>query len=142
MANLIPVLSLLIALLAVFVGPFVTLRSDKMKLDAERRRQWEVELRQKLAEFLGATVHYYAAGFEDREDAEYLHVTHLEYELELLLDPDVPEHAELSSSLQTIHHSLSSGREGEKDFVQSHKRASALAHRALGIVSVSSSGGK
>ncbi|HVF58818.1 MAG TPA: hypothetical protein VNJ70_03275 [Thermoanaerobaculia bacterium] len=122
MKDLITVLSLTVALLAVFVGPFVTWRTTCLKLESDRRTAWAAEVRQKLAEFLGKTLHYFTAGFEDRDDVEYLHIDQLRYELELLLDPQLSAHATLIAAISTILGSLKAGHVQEGEFIRAHTR--------------------
>jgi hypothetical protein len=131
MNTLIPVLSLFVALLAVFVGPLVTWRTTRLKLEADRRSAWANEVRQKLAEFLGKTLHYYTAGFEDRTDAEYLQIGQLQYELELLLSRSIPGQEKLLSVLGVILGSLHAGPPESTAFVSAHEEARHLAQALL-----------
>lgn len=87
--DLIPVLSLLVAALAVFVGPLVSWAMTRRQLEASQRiasrqlvgpmrQAWINDLRAKLAELLSSALHYFVAGFEDRTDKEYRRLTQLE----------------------------------------------------------------
>lgn len=49
------------------------------------RQAWINNLRDLLSEITSSALHYYVAGFEDRTDQEYQHLTHLEYKIKLML---------------------------------------------------------
>jgi Zn-dependent protease with chaperone function len=79
----IAILSLVVAALAVFVGPLISWFVSKRQLAsslevankqvvAPMRQAWINNLRDVLSELLSSALHYYVSGFEDRSDAEYL----------------------------------------------------------------------
>src|SRR5216683_8062210 len=97
MDKLIPVLSLVVAALAVFVGPFISLRVARRQvmaslevankqITAPMRQAWINSLRDLLAELTSSAQHYYVAGFEDRTDQEYQRLTLLEQKVRLMLN--------------------------------------------------------
>lgn len=85
----IPILSLVVAALAVFVGPIISRRVANRQLEANldvankqiiapMRQGWINMLRDLLSEITSSALHYHVAGFEDRTDEDYQHLTHLE----------------------------------------------------------------
>jgi hypothetical protein len=84
-----------------------------MQVISPMRQAWINSLREKLAELIGYSLHYYQAGYEDRSDAEYRRMTLLSQEVELMLNPieDTPRLliAEMRKMLGSINeHVLSS----------------------------------
>lgn len=88
MDNITSVLSLIVAALAVFFGPFISLhvarRQVRSSLDvanrqitAPMRQAWINALRDLLSELCSSAHHYFVAGFDNREDGEYQRLTHL-----------------------------------------------------------------
>lgn len=79
---MIPILSLAVAVLAVFVGPLLSQRVARRQvvsslevankqIIAPMRQVWINNLRNLLAELASSALHYYVAGYEDRTDEEY-----------------------------------------------------------------------
>lgn len=77
-----PVLSLVVAALAVFVVPLISWLITKRQLAsllevankqiiAPMRQAWINNLRDLVAELTSSALHYYVAGFEERTDEEY-----------------------------------------------------------------------
>ena len=96
--EVIPILSLIVPLLAVFVGPLVSWAIAERQIETARRlankqivapmRRARINVhRKKLAELSASTRHYFVAGFEDRIDAEYQRLTELEEEIVLMVNP-------------------------------------------------------
>ncbi|BAP14713.1 hypothetical protein AS19_18620 [Alcanivorax sp. NBRC 101098] len=146
MSNLttwLPILSLVVAALAVFVGPFVSFQVAKSQskvslkvankqIIAPMRQIWINKLRDLVAEILGKSAHYYGAGFEEREDSEYLHITELEYRLQLLLNTSETDHKQLITHVRSLINSLAkSGAEQDEAFRASHKAVSELTPKIL-----------
>ncbi len=92
MGQVIPILSLVIAVLATIVGPTArrqissSLQIARIQAAAPVAQLWIRELRDSIAELCGHSRHYWAAGFEDREDADYKRITFLEHKVALMLD--------------------------------------------------------
>lgn len=107
----ISILSLSVAGLAVFVGPFISLviakrqitsstRTSEKQIISPIRQAWINELRMIIAELTSKAAHYWASGYEDREDADYYRITELEHQLKLYLNPRESDHLEL---LDKVH---------------------------------------
>jgi hypothetical protein len=139
-----PVLSLAVAALAVVVGPFVswhvasrqsatTLRVSNKQIVAPMRQAWINSLRELIAELLGKCAHYWAAGFEDRADSEYLRITELIYKLELFMNPNEEDHVHLVKSANDMERALSAGstQETDRQFWDAHRSTADLAQKIL-----------
>jgi len=68
--ELIPVLSLMVAALAVFFGPLLSARVAKRAMLGPMRQKWINDLRELLSEISSRCLHYFQAGYEDRSDQE------------------------------------------------------------------------
>jgi len=95
-----PIISLIIAALAVGVGPYITLRISRRQIELSRRiaskqivapmRQvWINELRNKVAELSSSALHCWntGSGLDARTDAEVRRLGQLEQEIELMINP-------------------------------------------------------
>ena len=139
--DLIPVLSLLVAALAVFVGPLVSWAMARRQLETSQliarrqlvgpmRQAWINDLRRALAELLSSALHYFVAGFDDRTDKEYRRLTELEQEIILMVNPNEKEHVALLATIRDMVGALQAGRlEGQ--FTSSYEQATELAQRIL-----------
>jgi hypothetical protein len=108
-----PVLSLIIAALAVFVGPFITLRIGRKQIELSRRiaskqivapmrQAWINELRNKVAELSGSALHYWNTGFDDRKDEEVKRIWQLEEEIKLMINPIEEDHKKLVETVRQL----------------------------------------
>jgi len=142
MKDLIPILSLIVAALAVFVGPVISylvvkrqiasaLAASHKQIIAPMRQAWINSLRDLLAEFTSSALHYYCAGFEERDDSEYRHLTLLEHRIQLMLNPAEDDHTDLQQLIRKMVTSLGRGKEGDEDFCRSHTEVMALSRRIL-----------
>ena len=131
----IPLLSLIVAMLAVFVGPFISLlvakkqiknslRITNKQIIAPIRQAWINELRTLLADISGKCAHYWASGYEEREDSDYQHITEAISKLSLYINPNEDEHIELLNIVQIMEKSLSLGGsiENDKSFWLAHEQ--------------------
>jgi hypothetical protein len=100
---------------------------------APMRQAWINNLRELLAELSGKGAHYWAAGFEEREDAEYMRIKELVSRLELYLNPKEDDHAQLVVSVRSMVGALSQGSNPQTDeaFWEAHEKVSALAKTIL-----------
>ncbi len=109
----IPILSLIVAALAVFVGPVIswrvarrqltaTLEVSNKQITAPMRQAWINNLRDILSEIASSALHYHVAGFEERTDQEYQHLTHLEYKVILVLNPHENDHQRLEKLISQM----------------------------------------
>lgn len=106
----IPILSLIVAALAVFVGPFVSwrvareqtessLKAANKQIIAPMRQAWINSLRDLLAEFTATAMHYYLTGTEHRTDAEFERLTLLQHKVLLMLNPVESDHKDLQDAI-------------------------------------------
>jgi hypothetical protein len=91
----IPILSLVIAALAVIVGPFVSWRVANRQIIAPMRQAWINELRKNLARLLGSASFYLAAGVDTGDAKEYKQLVEIQQEIELTINPREEQHKEL-----------------------------------------------
>lgn len=148
-----PVLSLIVAALAVFFGPliswfvakrqtevalknadkqsFTSLRIANKQIIAPMRQAWINNLRDLLAELLGKCEHYWAAGFEDREDQEYQRITELKNKLALFINPNEKDHLALLEQAQTMIGGIGCGKSGDEKFWTAHKSTMELSQKIL-----------
>jgi hypothetical protein len=142
MNDYLPFLSLLVAALAVFVGPFISyfiarrqleglLATSYKQIIAPMRQAWIDKLRDLLAKLTSHSLHYYCAGFEERHDSDYQHLTLLEHRIQLMLNPKEDDHIELEKQIRKMVSSLSIGKDGDEDFRTSHTKVMELSRRIL-----------
>jgi hypothetical protein len=138
MKDAIPILSLAIALLAVFFGPilswFISRRQTTASLavankqiTAPMRQAWINALRELTAELTSRAIHYFVAGFEDRTDAEYQQLTLLEHRISLMLNAAEQDHQQFEQSIRSMIDSLSRGKVADTSFVPAYDQTRALA---------------
>lgn len=143
MDKTIPILSLVVAAVAVFVGPIVswlvakrqvasslTLADKQMRaslsvankqITAPMRQAWINSLRDVLAELTSSALHYHVAGFEERTDEEYRRLTLLEHKVVMMLNPQEDDHKQLEKLIRQLVDALSRGREAEAEFPDLHR---------------------
>ena len=106
-------LSLIVAVLAVVVGPYVSLtiarrqiraslEASNKKITAPMRQEWINKLRELLAELASSAQHYYVTGFEDRTDEEYQRLTLLQAHILLMLNSNEEDHQRLAKLTRRI----------------------------------------
>ena len=138
----ISILSLIVALLAVIVGPLVSSLITRRTLDsAERasvrqviapmRQAWINDLRSRLAELSATTLHYVVAGYEERTDAEYRRVAQVEQEMVLMLNPVEQDHKALEQTIRQLVSSLEAGKAVDAPFIAAHERLTELGRTIL-----------
>lgn len=138
-----PVLSLLVAVLAVFVGPLISWAIAKRQIDlsfkmtnkqivAPMRQAWINSLRDLMAEFLAKSVHYWAAGYDNRTDKEYLRMEELQSKLHLMINPKEEDHNRLKEQVKIVVNYISSGNVRDDAVLQkAHKQAEELTQTIL-----------
>lgn len=142
MDNVIPILSLIVAGLAVFFGPIISyivvkrqiassLASYHKQIIAPMRQAWINNLRDLLAELSGKSLHYFCSGFEEREDCEYQELTLLEHRIQLMLNAKEEDHNQLEKLIRSMISSLDRGKEGDECFRKSHTEVMELSRRIL-----------
>jgi hypothetical protein len=142
MEKTIPILSLIVAALAVFVGPLISLKVARRQvisslevankqIIAPMRQAWINSLRDLLAEFAGSALHYFVAGYEDRSDAEYLRLSLLEHKISLMLNAKEDDHRNIEILMREMLKAIESGRKGDTDFQVSHPALMKLSREVL-----------
>lgn len=141
--DLAPVLSLLVALMAVFVGPFISwkvansqskisLQIANKQITGPMRQAWINTLRDIVSDLLGKSAHYWAAGYEDREDDEYRYITELLSRLELQINPNEEDHARLVEKAYKMQsHINSNNMNTDEVFWALHKEVKEIAQQIL-----------
>lgn len=142
-SQLIPVLSLIVAALAVFFGPFITLYIGRKQIELSRRiaskqivapmrQAWINDIRDKLAELSSTALHFLNAGFEQRKDEEYKRLHQLEEEITLRINPSEPDHLELLKTIRKMMLALQSGVHDVEildNFIEAHQKTRSLGQR-------------
>jgi len=142
MDNIIPILSLIIAALAIFVGPFISLYVAKRQvrsslevanrqITSPMRQVWINALRDLLSELCSSAHHYFVAGYEDRADSEYQRLTHLESKIQLMLKAKEDDHIQLEKLIREMVSSLERGKQADATFVEVHQKIITLSRQVL-----------
>jgi hypothetical protein len=144
----ISILSLVVAGVAVFVGPLVTWAIAKQQMAitkgqidtaqriadkqviAPMRQAWINDLRKLLGEVLSASLHYYVAGYENRSDADYRRMTDVQQQMELMLNPTEDLHRGLVKAVGVLVAAIEDEAKFH-EFPDLHKRANDLGHLVL-----------
>lgn len=141
--ELISILSLIIAGLAVFFGPMISVFVTKKTLNANSkiaaknlispiRQEWINDLRNTLIELTSKTSHYMVAGIEDRKDSEYYRITELEHKIKLLINPLEEDHTLLVDSIKELTTNLyKMGWESEILFWEKHREVITISQKIL-----------
>ena len=146
-------LSLIVAALAVFVGPIVSwsitkrqirassalasnqvrssLEVSNKQIIAPMRQAWINNLRDLLAELASSALHYYVAGYEDRTDTEYQRVTLLESKVQLMLNPGEDDHQRLEALIRKMIAAIQYKKGQPDEFPDLHTEVVALSRRML-----------
>ena len=143
---LIPILSLVIAALAVFFGPLITLRMNRKQLEQARRiaddqielsrriaskqiiapmrQAWINSLRDKVAELSGSALQHWNTGFDEATGEEQRRLWHLQEEIKLLINPAERDHEELVDAIDRMLSALQRGVELEaaRDFATARQK--------------------
>ena len=144
--ELLPILSLVVAILAVFIGPMLSLKSTKAQIDSSSkiarknivapiRQNWINELREILAELLVTTTYYWTEeNLGSVAKNEYhLRIRQLISKLQLYINPKEKPHIELVESVIKLER-LMFGGDNEKsirDFWEAHGETQAKAQEIL-----------
>jgi hypothetical protein len=153
MERLIPILSLLVAAIAVFVGPSISLRIAKRQMQASSelannqirstfealnkqitapmRQAWINSLRDLLAELASSALHYYVAGFEERTDQEYQRLTFLQAKVQLMLNANEDDHQRLEGLINGMIAAIQYERGRADEFPAIHIEVVALSRIVL-----------
>src|SRR4029077_2398278 len=124
----IPTLSLIIAVLAVFFWPLISLRIAKRQIEssasvankqitAPMRQAWINGLRDLVAELTSSALHYFKAGHDFKGYENFQRLTFLESKIQLMLNPNEEDHQKLEWMIQEMMKALQRDDEqGRTDF--------------------------
>lgn len=140
MTNAVPILSLVVAGLAVFVGPLVSWllaqRQQALSMEiankqivAPMRQAWINNLRNLLAELTSSALHYYIAGSEGRTEEEYRRLTLLEHKIIMMLNFLEDDHKKLEEFVRRMISTLEAGKGSENSFPQHHAEVMKLSRQ-------------
>ncbi len=149
----IPTLSLLVAALAVFVGPIASwsitkrqirassklvsdqilssLEASNKQIIAPMRQAWINNLRDLLAELISCALHYYVAGFEDRTDMEYQRISLLESKVILMLNAEEDDHQHLQKLVREMINAIEYKKGQKSLFPDLHNEVTVLSRVIL-----------
>ena len=71
------------------------------------------------------------AGFEDRADEEYRHLTLIEHKVQLMLNPRESDHKRFEELSRQMISALMSGKKGDQDFADAHPAVMDLSRQIL-----------
>ena len=136
------ILSLIVAALAVVVGPTVSfiiarrqlrasLEASNKQITAPMRQAWINKLRELLAELTSSALHYYVAGFEDRTDKEYQRVTLLQAQIQLMLNSSEDDHRRLEALIERMVNEIQHEKAKKDEFPGVHTEVIALSRTIL-----------
>ena len=126
-----PSVTAVAAFLAAFIGAWVAgTLAGRVKV-SEFRQAWINKLRELLADLSSSALHYWAAGYEDRTDAEYKRMTLLEAHIQLMLNPKEEDHRQLEVLIRKMVEEINYTK-GEKDgFPRCHTEVMAISRTIL-----------
>lgn len=142
MNEAVPTLSLIVAALAIFVGPIISfivakrqiassLAVSHKQIIAPMRQAWINSLRDVIAELTSKAFRYHCTGFEERKDAEYLYLAELEHRIRLMLNPAEDDHTALELLIREMVSSAGRGMEDADKFSEFHTQVMAMSRRIL-----------
>lgn len=117
----VPILSLIVAIIAVFFGPMIAARSAKRAMIGPMRQKWINDLRTLLSEISSSCMHYWQTGYEDRTDEEYQRITDLKHQVIFMINPEEEDHQTLVSIIARMESGLARGKDGDMDFHTAYK---------------------
>lgn len=122
MGSIVSVLSLIVAALAVFFGPMISIRSAKRQMLGPMRQKWINELRELLAEISSKSLHYFVSGFENRTDEEYQNITLIEHRIIFMINQNEPEHIALVETIEKMVAALQFRGKSDRDFIDAYEK--------------------
>lgn len=124
-AELISILSLVVAILAVFVGPLISLKISKKQIEfslkttklqtlGPMRQAWINNLRDMISDITSRCLHYWQTGtYQELDNKEYAEINHIRHKLELMLNPKEEKHRELLNAVKKM--TKTAGAETDKE---------------------------
>ncbi len=142
--EIISVLSLVVAIFAVFVGPLISLKISKKQIESAQktaklqtlgpmRQVWINSLRDMIADITSRCLHYWQTGtYQDLENVEYGEINHIRHKLELMLNPKEEKHRNLITAIKLM--TETAGAESAKEdepFFESYNAVMKLSKEVL-----------
>jgi hypothetical protein len=142
----IPVLSLIVAALAVIFGPLISWRIAKRQIEASAevankqitapmRQKWINDLRDLVAELTSSTFHYFKAGHDFKGYENFQRLTFLESKIQLMLNPNEEDHQKLEwmidQMLRAIEALQQGDEKGRETFIATHPEVVKLARQVF-----------
>lgn len=142
--NTIPILSLLVAILAIIVGPLISwiiarrqieasIRNIKQQVLGPMRQAWINNLREMIAEVTSNCLHYWQTGtFEDLDNDQYKRITDIEHKIRLMINPKEPNHTKLLKSIgKMVATTGASNRKEDEEFFRAYNTVLKTAQEVL-----------
>ncbi len=107
------------------------MQTANKQIVAPMRQKWINSLRDLIAEISSSALHYFTAGYEDRQDDEYKRMTELEGKISLMLNFEEDDHKRLHDLIRRMLEALDTGREGDDVFIKTHPEVLALSRTIL-----------
>lgn len=144
--NIISILSLIIAILAVFIGPLISWHIAKRQVEssanvankqitAPMRQEWINDLRELVAELTSSALHYFTSGHESEGYKHFQRLTFLESKIQLMLNPNEEDHQKLEwmigdmmKALQAVHRGE---EQGKAHFIATHPEVIKLSRQVF-----------
>jgi hypothetical protein len=131
MSQAIPILSLVIAMLAVIVGPFIQWRIAKRQIVDPMRQAWINELRKKLSKLMGSTSYFMARGLDMGQDEKDMReLAEIQQEILLTLNPREDDHKLLAEKIRMMMQAALVARDKNR-FIQLHGEVTELTQTIL-----------
>jgi hypothetical protein len=140
-----PILSLIVAALAVFFGPLITLKMSERQIELSRRiaskqivapmrQAWVNTFREKLSELTGSAFHYWnmrsiTRGTVELNEDEQRRLVQIEHEIGLFINPTEPDHRELMKALERVLGLLDRGTDEKGEFNPALHKATMLGQK-------------
>jgi hypothetical protein len=143
MDKTIPILSLIVAAFAVFVGPLISMRIARRQvissvqvankqIIAPMRQAWINSLRDLLAELTSSTRHFFfRPGVKDQTGEAYRRLELLEHKVQLMLNPNEEDHRKLEDLIRNMIASMQGGKESAGDFMKAYVAVIKLSREVL-----------
>lgn len=140
-SEIISFLALLVALVAVIVGPVVTLKVAKRQIVSPIRQKWIDDLRELISEYLSECEKLMVLGDdgllnkEETDEKIFARLLYLEQKLKLMLNPNEGKHNELLTIVEElteeIHHGVGNKVSDVVDFGDKLRRATKVSQNIL-----------
>jgi hypothetical protein len=127
----IPILSLMVALAAVFVGPILSTRSAKRAMLGPMRQKWINTLRDYLSDISSLCIKYWQTDLDEREKIDFQNINDLKHKIIFMINPNEDDHEMLISLIAQMIEALSRGKAGDVDFHLAYKELQEQGRKVL-----------